>query len=108
MLILGQAPRRLLLCWERRDSPGEVGWIRTLGAILYGDNFGPIAVGNGMDVQIEGQGQVDEEVGGPEGADFFPDKGLVEGILGQEIRRAFQVPADPEHERPAGGGPQAR
>src|SRR5215831_9766806 len=95
--------RRLWLCWERRDSPGEVGWVWALGAILYGEDFGPIAVGNGIHMQIEGQGQVDEEVGGLEGADFFPDEDLVEGILGQEIRRAFQVPANPVHEGPVGG-----
>jgi len=35
----------------------------------------------------------------------FSDEGLVEGILGQEIHRAFQVPANPEHEGPAGGWP---
>ena len=75
-----------MLCWERCDGPGEVRWTRTLEAILHGDDFGSIAVGNGMHVQIEGQGQVDEEVGGLEGTDFFPDEGLVEGILGQEIR----------------------
>src|SRR5438094_3756219 len=97
--------RRLWLCWERRDGPGEVGWVRTLEAILHGDDFGPIAVGNGMHLQIESQGQVDEEVGGLEGADFFPDEGLVEGILGQEIRRTFQVPTDPDHKGPAGGWP---
>jgi hypothetical protein len=94
--------RRLWLCWERRDDPGKVGWARALEAILHGDNFGPIAVGNGMHLQIEDQGQVNKEVGGLEGADFFPDEGLVEGILGQEIRRAFQVPTNPEHEGPAG------
>lgn len=99
-------PRRLWLCWERRDGPGEVGWVRASEAILYGDNFGPIAVGNGMHVQIEGQGQVDKEVGGLEGANFFPDEGLVEGILGQEIRRAFQMPANPVHEWSAGGWPR--
>src|SRR5262245_41585883 len=97
--------RRLLLCWERRDGPGEVGWVRALGAILHGDDFGPIAVGNGMHLQIEDQGQVDEEVRGLEDADFFPDESLVEGVLGQEICRAFQVPTDPEHEGPAGGWP---
>jgi hypothetical protein len=75
--------RRLLLCWKRRDGPGEVGWVRALEAILHGDNFGPIAVGNGMHLQIEDQGQVNKEVGGLEGADFFPDEGL-EGILGQK------------------------
>src|SRR5215813_13899651 len=90
--------RRLWLCWERHDGPGEIGWVRTLEAILYGDDFGPIAVGNRMHVQIEGQGQVDEEVEGLEGADFFADQDLVEGILGQEIGRAFQVPANPVHE----------
>ena len=74
--------RRLWLCWERRDGPGEVRWARALGAILHSDDFGPIAVGNGLPLQIEEQGQVDEIVGGLEGADFFPDKDLVEGILG--------------------------
>src|SRR5262245_3608319 len=98
--------RRLWLCWERGDGPGEVGWVRTLEAILYGDNFGPIAVGNRMHVQIEGQGQVDKEVGDLEGADVFPDEDLVEGILGQEISRAFQAPANPVHEGPAGGWPR--
>src|SRR5215471_8315974 len=89
--------RRLWLCGERRDGPGEVEWTRALGAILHSDDFSPIAVGNGMPLQIEEQGQVDEIVGGLEGADFFPDKDLVEDILGQEIRRAFQVPANPDH-----------
>jgi hypothetical protein len=96
---------RLLLCWKGRDGPGEVGWVRAREAILHGEDFGPIAVGNGMHLQVEDQGQVDEEVGGLEGADFFSDEGLVEGILGQEIHRAFQVPANPEHEGRAGKWP---